>query len=122
MSSTLCASPARWQPPAALVMHMQNHLRAWRKLRKLSLPMVGERLGVAHTTIGRWEKGEVPVTVEVLEKLAEVYGITRSQIEHSPDSADMVAFLDRAQHIIEGMPSEDLERWLQIGESLRARK
>jgi transcriptional regulator with XRE-family HTH domain len=84
--------------------------------------MVGERLGVAHTTIGRWEKGEVPVTVEVLEKLAEVYGITRSQIEHSPDSADMVAFLDRAQHIIEGMPSEDLERWLQIGESLRARK
>ena len=101
---------------------MHQHLRAWRKFRKLSQPAVGERLGVTHTTIGRWENGKVPITTRDLERLAEVYGITRSQIEHPPAAADMVAFLDRAQHIVSALPPDDLERWLQVGEALRSRK
>lgn len=101
---------------------MHTHLRAWRKTKNLSLPAVAERLGVAHTTVGRWERGEVPLTTRDLEDLATIYGITRRQLEFSPTAAEMIAFLDRAQHIIEDMPAVDLERWLAIGESLRLKK
>lgn len=64
----------------------------------------------------------MPITTLDLERLAEVYGITRSQIEHSPELSGMVTFLDRAKEIIKDMPAEDLDRWLAIGESLRRPK
>lgn len=122
MSSTLCTADARAKAHRGLTPHMHTYLRAWREHRKISQVEVGARLGVSHTTIGRWETGKVPITTLDLERLAEVYGITRSQIEHSPELSDMVTFLDRAKEIIKDMPAEDLDRWLAIGESLRRPK
>ena len=88
----------------------------------MSLTTVGAALGVSHSTVSRWETGAVPLTSKELESLAELYGISRRQIEHSPDAADMIAFLDRAQHVIESISPEDLERWIAIGESLAQRR
>lgn len=79
---------------------------------------VAQSLGVAHTTVSRWETGDVPVNAEVLESLAKIYGISRRQIENPPEAAELIAFFDRAQHVVEGLDKDDLDRWLAIGESL----
>lgn len=88
----------------------------------MSLVTVGAALGVSHSTVSRWETGAVPLTFKELESLAKLYGISRKQIAHSPNTAEMIAFLDRAQSIIENIDAEDLERWIAIGESLSRRR
>lgn len=60
----------------------------------------------------------MPLTTADLESLASVYGISRRQLEQTPDAAPLVAFLERAQHVVENLSPEDLERWITIGESL----
>jgi transcriptional regulator with XRE-family HTH domain len=79
---------------------------------------VGIALGVSHSTVSRWETGAVPLTSKDLEKLAKLYGISSRQLEYHPSAEEMIAFLDRAQQVIERMSREDLERWIAIGESL----
>lgn len=79
---------------------------------------VGTALGVSHSTVSRWETGVVPLTSNELESLAKLYGISRRQLEHDPEAKELIVFLDRAQHVIERMSQEDLERWIAIGESL----
>lgn len=101
---------------------MNLHLLAWRKARNLSQQTVGAALGVAHTTIGRWENGDVPITVQDLERLAELYAATPRQLEHPPEMASLVAFMERAQHIVADLPPDSLEKWLSLGEALRPRK
>lgn len=63
----------------------------------------------------------MPLTTQDLESLAKLYGITTKQLQHSPSAADMIAFLDRAQGVIESLSAEDLARWIEIGESLGRR-
>lgn len=60
----------------------------------------------------------MPLTTADLMNLATIYGATPRQLDHSPDAAALVAFLDRAQHVVERLSPEDLERWITIGESL----
>jgi transcriptional regulator with XRE-family HTH domain len=83
---------------------------------------VGAALGVSHSTVSRWETGAVPLTTKELEALAQLYGISQRQIEHSPESSYVIYFLDRAQHVIERLSAEDLERWIVIGERLSGRE
>ena len=83
---------------------------------------VGAALGVSHTTVSRWETGAVPLTSKDLENLAALYGISRRQLDNDPAAGDLIAFLERAQHVIERMSREDLERWIAIGESLSGKK
>jgi transcriptional regulator with XRE-family HTH domain len=97
---------------------MHAHLRAWRRMRGLSLKQVAEALGKSHTTVSRWEQGTVPLTLTDLERLASQYGCTPSQLASDPANAGLIARLDRTQKIVETMDEEKLEHWLSIGESL----
>lgn len=45
----------------------------WRKHHKLTLEEVGERLGVTHATVSRWENGEHEPGAATLDKLAALY-------------------------------------------------
>lgn len=51
-----------------------NRLREMRKRAKLTQPEVGERMGVSHTTIGRYENGESPLDIDTIKALAQIYG------------------------------------------------
>ena len=101
---------------------MKYHLRSWREARDLSLETVAAALKKAHTTVSRWERGDVPITVENLEKLATIYGVTVRQLEFPPDAAALVSSRDQAQHIIADLDHDRLQQWLAIGESLRRPK
>lgn len=72
-----------------------------------------------HTTIGRWERGEMKLSTSDLQRLADVYGITVTQLISPPEAAELVILLDRAQNIFDSLSPEDRERWLQLGERLK---
>src|ERR1700722_20138453 len=97
---------------------MWKHLKAWRLFRDLSQERVAAELGKRHTTIGRWERGEMKLSTEDLEALARIYGATVHQVQMPPEAAELVSRLDRAQSIMDSLNPTDLERWLALGESL----
>jgi transcriptional regulator with XRE-family HTH domain len=97
---------------------MWTHLRAWREFRHLSQERVAEALGKRHTTIGRWERGQMKLSTADLEALASLYGATVHQLQMPPEAADLVARLDRAQAILAGLSKEDLDYWIGMGERL----
>ena len=88
----------------------------------MSLETVASALGVRHTTVSRWERGLMKLSTSDLERLAIIYGATLSQLQAAPQSAGIVARLDRTQQIVKRMSPDDLERWLALGESLISRK
>ena len=105
----------------AMVTDFSRHLRAWRKHRKLTQAAVGEKVGVTHTTVGRWENNQMALTTENLDALAALYNATASQLLATPADAALVATLDRANEIIKSMDDKTREHWLAIGDSLRMR-
>ena len=98
---------------------MHKHLRAWRLYRNMTLEQVANIVGKKHTSVGRWERGVMKLTTDDLAELARIYQATPTQLMGPPETAGLVATLDRAQTIIEGMDREALEQWLSIGEKLR---
>jgi transcriptional regulator with XRE-family HTH domain len=57
---------------------------AWRRASSLTLQEVAGRLGTTHTTVLRYEKGEVKVPNGTIRLLAEIYGCTPAELEVDP--------------------------------------
>lgn len=51
-----------------------------RKERNMTQEQLGEKLGVTNKTVSRWENGNYLPTVEMLQGLSELYGITINEI------------------------------------------
>jgi transcriptional regulator with XRE-family HTH domain len=100
---------------------MWKYLRAWRKYRGYSQEQVANTMQKRHTTIGRWERGEMRITTEDLQALAALYGASIAQLQGPPDLARLTARMERAQAVLDNLSDEDLERWLALGESLARR-
>ena len=120
-SSTMCApgygaSDGQSQN-SDMAQPMHTYLRAWRKNRKLTLADVAERLSVRHTTVSRWELGQMKISTADLERLATVYDATVTQIVSPPKAATLVNNLDRFQAIIDGMSADQVDRILTFLES-----
>lgn len=64
-----------------------QHLRAWRDFRGLNTREVGDRLGVAMSTVGKWESGETAIRVQDLELLARVYRVEVTRLFGPPPTA-----------------------------------
>ena len=97
---------------------MHEHLRAWRKHRGLTLTQVAASMGRSHTTVSRWESGEMPLKLNDLSRLALIYCATVPQLSASPSQAELVAKLDEIQKIVERLDAETLEHWLGTGRRL----
>lgn len=117
-SSTLCAAGSGRPLPAIVSLGMHMHLRAWRLHKKMSQEQVANMLGKKHSTVGRWERGLMKLSTADLQALAQIYGVTTSQLAGPPESADLIAILDRMQAIADRVDPEALEPWLQLGERL----
>ena len=55
---------------------MGSFLAELRKERNLTQAELGEKLGVTNKTISRWETGNYMPSVEMLEELSTMYGMT----------------------------------------------
>jgi transcriptional regulator with XRE-family HTH domain len=51
-----------------------EHLRTWRKLQNLTAAQVAERAGVNRDTLGRLERGETTVRLDVFLNVARALG------------------------------------------------
>lgn len=97
---------------------MFEHLRAWRRASSLTLQEVAGRLGTTHTTVLRYEKGEVKVPADTLRLLAEIYGCTPAELEVDPKDRDRGKRVHDAIQLAKSLPPELNERWLEIGRLL----
>ena len=71
---------------------MKNKFRTARQLKKLKVIEAAELLGISQPTLSAWETGNKAPSVESLEKMADLYGVTtdfllgRTDSEHSFDN------------------------------------
>ena len=71
---------------------MKNKFRTARQLKKLKAIEAAELLGISQPTLSAWETGNKAPSVEGLEKMANLYGVTtdfllgRSESEHCFDN------------------------------------
>lgn len=54
----------------------RERLREIRTENKMTTMQLGAVLGVSHTTIGRWEKGEILPSIEHLYNIAKYFGVS----------------------------------------------
>lgn len=59
---------------------MGSFLAELRKERNLTQAELGEKLGVTNKTISRWETGNYMPSVEMLEELSTMYGMTINEL------------------------------------------
>lgn len=71
---------------------MKNKFRTARQLKKLKVIEAAELLGISQPTLSAWETGNKSPSVEGLEKMADLYGVTtdfllgRTDSQHSFDN------------------------------------
>lgn len=71
---------------------MKNKFRTARQLKKLKVIEAAELLGISQPTLSAWETGNKVPSVEGVEKMADLYGVTtdfllgRTDSEHSFDN------------------------------------
>jgi transcriptional regulator with XRE-family HTH domain len=62
--------------------HFQDKLRRLMDFRRLTNKALGEALGISHTTVGRWLKGESVPQDRLLYRLSETLGVHRDILEN----------------------------------------
>lgn len=61
-------------------MHFATNLYYLRRQRSLSQTELGEQVGVDYATIGRYERGVATPKLEVITKLAALFGVSIEQL------------------------------------------
>jgi transcriptional regulator with XRE-family HTH domain len=94
---------------------MWKNLRPWRKAAGLTLQEVSGRLGTTHSSILRYEKGEVKPSPAVLAALAELYGCTPAELEVPPAQRKKGKRVHDAILLAKSLPDDVVDRWIEIG-------
>lgn len=105
-----------------------KNLRAWREALRLSRPAVVARMSelsvsktsIDQATLAKWESGETRVTVEDLETLGKVYGVTADRLFFAPADHRTPELLRAAHAIITAKDPDAVARWLASGADLAA--
>ena len=101
---------------------MSRHLRAWRQHAKCTLSAVGAYLGASHTTVLRYERGDMKVPADVIIRLAELYGCTPSELQFHPDNRDQGRNIHDAIQILQNLDPQIAEKWLEVGRIMQMKK
>ncbi len=64
---------------------MRNHIRYFRKLRGLTLDVIGREIGTTPQTISRLEKGAMTLSTDWLERLGAALKVNPADLLDSPD-------------------------------------
>ncbi|MGM9884689.1 helix-turn-helix transcriptional regulator [Streptococcus hyointestinalis] len=67
---------------------LKDNLKKARLKAGLTQKEVAERLGVAQQQYARWEQGHRNPKIEVLDKLAEIFGITTNALKGRDDGLE----------------------------------
>lgn len=97
-----------------------NWVLALRKQKGWSQPELGKAVGTSGAIVGRYERGEITPSIEVVRKLAEAFGVTLDYLVGDKDMPNILqdkAMLERWQAIDTLTPPER-ERILSVLDSL----
>lgn len=87
---------------------MKNKFRSARQLKKLKVIEAAELLEISQPTLSAWETGNKAPSVESLEKMADLYGVTTDFLLGRTDSehcfADMVSLNKKLLPIMHEKP------------------
>ncbi len=96
-------------------MDKTNHLRAWRKFRRLTLEEVAEKADTTKAVIQQLETGRLTLSYKWLLRIAPVLGTTPGfLLDHNPNDLD-AAFLEAAMSV----PSDRRKQALEILETFK---
>lgn len=89
-----------------------HYLRQWREKKNMTLEQVGESVGISHAQLGRIERRVQKYNQELLERLAELYGVsTASLIVRDPSKEDSIWSLWDQAHEAE---RQDTTKYLEF--------
>jgi len=79
-------------------------------------------LGTTHTTILRYERGDMKLPRNVLEELARLYQCKPTELQFDPADRKRGQLLHEAMELVQGMDPDIAQRWLEIGKLLQESK
>lgn len=77
-------------PPTQLTIMAKTFIRAWRIRRRMTLGVLGDRLGVTGVTVHRWESGKVSPTLDQLQRVGTVLDCSIMALIHGPEDVPIV--------------------------------
>lgn len=99
-----------------------DRVKALRASRNWSRAELGEKLGVTHTAIYKWETGQSQPDISMLRRLADIFGVSLDDLcDHEPRTiADDVSVRNMAvmSRAFRQMTPEEQEKYLAVGRSL----
>jgi transcriptional regulator with XRE-family HTH domain len=72
-------------------------------------------LGVSYSAVAKWERGDTPVELETLKRLASAFGIEPGSLLLDPSVEGKFDLVEVAHRILEVGDRADLEAWIEIG-------
>lgn len=105
--------------PSDYVAQVQRRLRDWRLFFGLSQDALAKRLNVSVSTISGWENVTRTVSLSVLQKLGDAYGVSPAfliMIRYGPP--ERVMRFQRIAEVMRELDQEKAEQWLALGEDL----
>jgi len=99
---------------------LAKRLLELRRERGWSQPELAKRIGTSGAIVGRYERGEMTPSIEVVRKLAEAFGVTVDSLvceRDVPASLTDQGMLDRWRGL-EALSAEERERILSVIDSL----
>lgn len=70
----------RGRPPIRPESRFPNRIRELRRALKLPQEKLGEMIGVSHTDIGRWERGDRPLKADAMRRVAEALNVSVAEL------------------------------------------
>lgn len=121
-----CAHRGKDDPaPPVQPQHMENvirsgslYLRLWREHRNLTLEHVANILEVKHSTVLRWEKGNVRLEPAQVAALASIYECTKEELAFSPDEREKGKLMHRLLETFRSLDAKDAANVVDIAERM----
>jgi transcriptional regulator with XRE-family HTH domain len=94
------------------------HLRAWREYRNLTLERIANRLDVKHSTVLRWEKGNVRLEPSQVAALAAIYECTSEELAFRPEDRAKGQLMHRLLETFRSLDAKDAADVVDIAERM----
>ena len=101
-----------------MVARVQNSLpslRMWRIHCGLTLQDVARQMNVAISSVHKWEVGRAPVSFEILQRLAELFGTEPAALLFPPDDQADIGKLRAVFRIATLGDPELVDAWIELG-------
>ena len=91
-------------------MELHEKLKLLRKERGFTQSQVSEKIGQERSTIACYENGSRKPSVDVLEKLAHIYGVTLDYFSNKSDSDIMIQLLSQSSEFFRSVGISEADK------------